>query len=75
MFMFLVLMAEGCASNEIKTNCAPPQSCQPSCDNPDGMVCPLMCDTHSCVCKEGFIRDNDNNFQCVKPSQCTINSK
>ncbi len=59
-----------CGPNEIKVNCAPLQSCQPSCDNPNGLVCPLMCSLNSCVCKEGFIRYSTTNMTCVEKTQC-----
>jgi hypothetical protein len=68
-------MAKSCGPNEKETDCAPIISCQPSCEHPNGTACPRICDTNSCVCEQGFVRDNNNNLECVNPLQCTINSK
>jgi hypothetical protein len=54
----------------MEVDCAPLQSCQPSCDNPNGTACPRICDVNSCICKEGFVRDNNNNLQCIEQTQC-----
>ena len=73
--MFLVTVATTCGAHERETDCAPKLSCQPSCEHPNGTVCPRLCEVNSCVCEPGFVRDNNNNLECIDPSECTSNSK
>ncbi|CAF1294715.1 unnamed protein product [Rotaria sordida] len=64
------ITAQGCGPNEIQVNCASLQSCQPTCEKPQGMLCPRVCAINSCVCKDGFVRDDENNLQCIEQTQC-----
>lgn len=69
--MFLIDIAYDCGLNEIQVKCAPRLSCQPSCNEPKGKLCPRrFCDLNGCICKDGFLRDNNNNFQCINSTQC-----
>ncbi len=64
-----------CGLNEVRIDCAPALSCQPSCANPNGTTCPRICKRGLCVCKDGYVRDNNKNYQCIEPSQCISPSK
>ncbi|CAF1453588.1 unnamed protein product [Adineta steineri] len=62
-----------CGSNEVPAgSCGSISSCQPSCENPNGTVCPEICEPNSCNCKNGFVRDNSNNLQCIPKTKCQI---
>ncbi|CAF1260550.1 unnamed protein product [Adineta steineri] len=62
-----------CGSNEVPAgSCGSISSCQPSCENPKGTVCPDICEPNSCNCKNGFVRDNSNNLQCIPQTKCQI---
>ncbi len=74
MLIFLVVIAKDCGLNEIETDCAPLQSCQRSCNQPNGTACPRICIINSCICKEGFIRYSKNNLTCIEPTQCEKNN-
>ncbi len=65
-----MVSAVDCGPNEIETNCAPLRRCQQSCLKPNGTVCPRICDANSCICKEGFVRDDRNPSQCIEQAQC-----
>lgn len=67
-FFILVTTAVNCGSNEVSAPCSPDISCQPSCNHRAGISCPRDCDLTSCVCQDGYIRDD--NLQCIEESQC-----
>lgn len=67
-----MIIAQNCGSNEEQTDCGSPISCQPSCDEPNGKPCPRQCIINACMCKEGFVRDNNNNNQCIDPTECSM---
>lgn len=58
-----------CEENEtLATGCY--HDCQHRCDHTikDSKDCPKVCDSDKCICKEGFVRNDEN--QCVKPLDC-----
>ena len=60
--------SSNCDVNEQQVDCAPEETCQPSCSAIFGKPCPRMCSERSCMCKSGFIRDD--NLTCVPFSEC-----
>jgi hypothetical protein len=74
--IFLIVVARKkrqsiCGPNEIESSCALLQHCQPSCDNPQGTDCPMICSRNPCICQDGYIRLSRDNLTCVETAQCT----
>lgn len=65
--MFLVMIAEHCGPNEVESQCALLQQCQPLCEEPDRQVCPTLQCSGGCVCSSGYLRNtNDITSPCVQ---------
>ncbi|CAF3486129.1 unnamed protein product [Rotaria sp. Silwood1] len=69
-----LVTAQDCGPNEIKVDCASSSSCQPSCRKPNGVLCPRICDLNSCVCKDGFVRDDEHDLECIEQTQCNTDN-
>ncbi|CAF2537921.1 unnamed protein product [Rotaria sp. Silwood2] len=69
-----LITAQDCGPNEIKLDCAPLLSCQPSCSNLHGLVCPRVCALNQCICRNGFVRDDQNDLQCIEQTHCNTNT-
>uniref|UniRef100_A0A914N9J4 TIL domain-containing protein n=1 Tax=Meloidogyne incognita TaxID=6306 RepID=A0A914N9J4_MELIC len=53
-----------CGQDETPQECG----CDGTCDNPDP-ICIQSCENEpKCLCKEGFVRDGNND--CIKKSGC-----
>lgn len=74
---------DACPKNEKNTSCAYATSCQATCSKPQGgnmteatgfNICSWqVCDVSSCVCNDGFIRD-DKTLQCIPIDDCPTTS-
>jgi len=73
----LMIKAQSCDANEIQLDCAPAISCQPSCSRPNGAPCPRkrICIINGCICKPGYVRNDLNNNECIRQSECVIRMK
>ncbi|UJR14346.1 hypothetical protein I4U23_001342 [Adineta vaga] len=65
---FQNITAEKCSTNEKKVDCAREISCQATCDEPKGKLCPRMCSLVACECLDGYVRDD--NLNCIPIAQC-----
>lgn len=54
-----------CQKNERYTLCTNP--CQPSCEQPNRKLCPILRCSTGCVCDQGYLRASNNvNSPCIK---------
>jgi len=60
-------LATRCLPDEVLHRCG--HQCDPTC-NASQLKCPDHCSTPGCVCKPGFLRNNDSN--CVPESLCFL---
>ncbi|CAL2045639.1 unnamed protein product [Caenorhabditis brenneri] len=60
------VVQDGCKKNEIRVACA--YGCEPQCGFSPS-VCGFECIPNSCVCKDGYVRNTNN--ECVHRFECT----
>ncbi|EGT37617.1 hypothetical protein CAEBREN_06450 [Caenorhabditis brenneri] len=60
------VVQDGCKKNEIRVACA--YGCEPQCGFSPS-VCGFECIPNSCVCKDGYVRNTNN--ECVHRFDCT----
>ncbi|KAF7636847.1 hypothetical protein Mgra_00003791 [Meloidogyne graminicola] len=58
--------SDNCKEGEIFKSCA--SACEPNCTNYKNIFCILVCMPGKCQCKEGYVR-NENN-ECIPKEEC-----
>ncbi|CRL03436.1 CLUMA_CG016479, isoform A [Clunio marinus] len=60
-----------CGPNEVFSTCGPVNDCEATCKPfSSDIACPYICLT-KCVCRDGYVRDNSEDRNCVPVESCS----